>query len=278
MYTVRIGTAGWDIPRTHRETMEDSGSYLERYARCFNAVEVNSSFYRTHRIETYERWAKSVPAAFKFSVKVPKVITHESALRGCRSEIEDFARQVTGLGAKLSVLLVQLPPSLEYEWRPARNFFARLSGETPAQIVCEPRHPSWFAPSVDKCLARWQISRVAADPAPAGGATPAGDASIAYVRLHGSPRIYYSSYTPEFLSSLHERLRTHRRAGQQVWCIFDNTAAFAAWDNARALQALARNRSPAGFTSRPGAPTGLGIRSESCCIGRETRGRNTPRC
>ena len=59
----RIGTAGWSIPRQHAAAFPAGGSHLERYAQRFNAVEINSSFYRPHRRATYERWAASVPTA-----------------------------------------------------------------------------------------------------------------------------------------------------------------------------------------------------------------------
>lgn len=60
---VRTGTAGWSIPAANREAFPGAGSILERYARKMNWVEINSSFYRPHRRETYERWAASPSAA-----------------------------------------------------------------------------------------------------------------------------------------------------------------------------------------------------------------------
>jgi uncharacterized protein YecE (DUF72 family) len=235
MSGICIGTAGWSVP--HR----DGGSHLQRYARCFSAVEINTSFYRPHRMGTYHRWAASVPADFQFSVKVPRAITHDSALRGCRDEIARFSGEVGALGAKLSVVLVQLPPSLEFEQRVAAEFFARLRDAIPAHIVCEPRHSSWFDAGVDRRLTRWGIARAGADPsADERGASPAGDLSVVYFRLHGSPRMYYSSYDAQFLERQHALALNHLDAGRAVWCIFDNTAAFAAWDNALELQALDR--------------------------------------
>ncbi len=78
---IRIGTAGWSIPKEHAAAFPAEGSHLQRYAQVFGAVEINSSFYRPHRRTTYERWAASVPEAFRFAVKVPKTITHEHRLR-----------------------------------------------------------------------------------------------------------------------------------------------------------------------------------------------------
>jgi uncharacterized protein YecE (DUF72 family) len=78
---IRIGCAGWNLPSAKADAFPGPGSHLERYARVLRAVEVNSSFYRPHRRETWERWAGSVPVDFRFSVKVPRQITHFRRLR-----------------------------------------------------------------------------------------------------------------------------------------------------------------------------------------------------
>ena len=76
MTAIKIGTAGWSIPRQNSDSFRANGSALERYATRFAVVEINSSFHRPHRSSTWERWRDSVPAAFRFSVKLPKQITH----------------------------------------------------------------------------------------------------------------------------------------------------------------------------------------------------------
>ena len=107
--------------------MPPGGSHLERYARHLNAVEINSSFYRPHRRTTYQRWAQSVPDDFRFSVKLPKTITHEAGLTDCGALLDRFVDEVTGLGDKLAVLLVQLPPKSALSKRIANRFLPRLS-------------------------------------------------------------------------------------------------------------------------------------------------------
>jgi hypothetical protein len=79
-----VGTAGWNIPRIHRDRFAADGSQLQRYASRLNAAEINTSFYRPHEAAVYRRWAGSVPASFRFAVKVPKLITHERALTRAR--------------------------------------------------------------------------------------------------------------------------------------------------------------------------------------------------
>jgi uncharacterized protein YecE (DUF72 family) len=231
-----IGCAGWSIPKDSADQFAAAGSHLERYASRFNAVEINSSFYRPHLRATYLRWAASVPGSFRFSVKLPRAITHASRLRDARAPLEAFLDQAGGLGEKLGCLLVQLPPSARFDAEVAEEFFALLRSLHSGPVVLEPRHASWFTTQADALLAKKIVGRVAADP-PAGSefaALPGGNHDATYFRLHGSPKIYYSTYSDLYLAALAERLHTtDTRSG--VWCIFDNTASGAAAKNALVL-------------------------------------------
>ena len=101
MSAVRVGTAGWSIPGVHAPLFPGEGSYLERYARVLGAVEIDSSFYRSHRRTTYERWARCVPETFRFTVKVPKEITHRRRLVGPEDVLASFLDEVAGFGSRL---------------------------------------------------------------------------------------------------------------------------------------------------------------------------------
>jgi uncharacterized protein YecE (DUF72 family) len=93
---IRIGTAGWSIPKEHAEPFPIAGSHLERCGAVLNAVEINSSFYRPHRTATYERRAASMPEHFRFAVKVPKAITHERRLKDAGNLLDQFRSEVSG--------------------------------------------------------------------------------------------------------------------------------------------------------------------------------------
>lgn len=238
-----VGTAGWNVPRTYADRFPQAGSHLERYAQRFNAVEINTSFYRPHRVATYERWAAAVPEQFRFAVKVPRTITHERRLENVDEPLARFLDEIAGLGLKLGPLLLQLPPSLPFQSGTSGEFLQRFRRTFSGSIVCEPRHPSWFAPSVNTLLADLLIARVAVDPAPVPQASePGGWQGLAYHRLHGSPRIYYSAYRPDVLDALAERLAAEAKDGLPNWCIFDNTAEFAATSDALStLERLSRD-------------------------------------
>jgi uncharacterized protein YecE (DUF72 family) len=220
-----IGTAGWSIPKAHRERFGVGDSILARYATRLNAVEINSSFYRPHKSATYARWAGTVPDDFRFAVKMPKAITHEKRLKDASAPLEAFLGECAALGKKLGPLLVQLPPSLKFA---STGFFGMLRDRFQGTAVCEPRHPTWFTPEAEALLKEHRIARVAADPAPVPeAAKPFGD--IAYFRWHGAPRMYYSDYDDVSLAALKTRLP------KDAWVIFDNTALGHATANALAV-------------------------------------------
>jgi uncharacterized protein YecE (DUF72 family) len=238
---IRIGTASWGLPKAEAAAFPGEGVHLERYARVFDAVEINTSFYRPHRTTTYERWAMTVPEGFRFAVKVPRAITHEARLQEVDPLLDRFLAEVSGLGPRLGPLLVQLPPSLAFEAGSAGRFLRDLRHRTAAPIACEPRHPSWFVPEVEALLEELGIGRVAADPAPVPGAgAPGGWRGLTYLRLHGSPRIYHSPYDDAAIRSALGGLAQRRAEGSACWCIFDNTAAFAAIPNALTAKRMTR--------------------------------------
>jgi uncharacterized protein YecE (DUF72 family) len=231
--TLLIGTAGWSLRREAWPQFPGEGTHLERYARVFRCVEINSTFYRPHRASTFARWAASVPPGFRFALKIPKTVTHEAKLAGPRSLVETFLADIEPLGAAADCLLVQLPPKLEFDEPCARAFFSFLRDRFPRSIAVEPRHASWFTPAVEQLLVELRIARVAADPPRApGGDEPGGWDGLLYYRLHGSPRVYYSTYDADFLARLAARMVESSRTGTPTWCIFDNTALGAATANA----------------------------------------------
>jgi uncharacterized protein YecE (DUF72 family) len=233
--TIRIGTAGWSIPRQVAGEFPAEGTALKRYAARFEAAEINSSFHRPHRESTWQRWHDSVPVDFRFSVKLPKSITHDRKLVDCADLTEEFLAQCKPLEGKLAVLLVQLPPRLAFDQTVAAAFFADLGRRTKAQVVCEPRHPSWFATDAEFLLDRYCVARVAADPTVCdAGAVPGGWNGLSYWRLHGSPVVYRSSYLDR-IDSYAARIKQAAEAAADIWCIFDNTASSAGAGDALAL-------------------------------------------
>jgi hypothetical protein len=184
-----------------------------------------------------------------YAIDIERVID-QARQNGCFFEINSspdrsevfsaFLEQINSLHEKLGPVLIQLPPSLEFDYARARKFLALIRGSFSGDVVWEPRHGSWFDLQVDALLMEYQIARVAADPAcvPAA-ARPGGLASLAYFRLHGSPRRYFSAYSSDSLNMIVAQAAS-LGARARVWCIFDNTAFGAAIPNALELAAKLR--------------------------------------
>jgi uncharacterized protein YecE (DUF72 family) len=236
MSTVYLGTAGWSIPRLFADQFPEGDSHLARYAKRFTAVEINTSFYRLHQPSTYARWADTTPPDFRFVVKLPLQITHRSRLQDV-VVLDEFLYGVHHLAEKLGGLLVQLPPGLAFDQHMVQPFFATLRRRYQGLVVCEPRHITWFGDIPDRLMADFAVVRAAVDPAPLpAAAEPGGWQDVIYYRLHGSPRVYVSSYPADFLQGLAARLSDSQ--APDTWCMFNNTGSFAATANALDLARL----------------------------------------
>ena len=240
---VRVGTAGWSLPAPWQDRFPEGETHLHAYARVLDAAEINRTFRKTPRPSTFGRWAGAVPDGFRFSVKVPRRITHDLRLEDAGGELDAFLESVGELDDRLGPLLIQLPPSLTFDPATASAFLETLRERRVGPDVLEARHASWFTDRADALLAEHRVARVAADPprADADG-RPGGWEGLAYFRLHGRPRIYYSAYReagssrgeagaareddgPAGLAPWLDRIRTAAERAGEVWCVFDNTAA-----------------------------------------------------
>lgn len=236
-----IGTAAWSITRSSAHRFATEGSSLTRYASVFDGVEINSSFYKKHKPETWQRWAASVPDRFRFAVKVSKRVTHELRLKNAEADFDMFLHDVRLLGDRLGPILLQLPPTLTFDEDVASGFFDHVRKVFDGRVVIEPRHRSWADAAASQLLAHHGIVRVVADPAVMEREGEA-QGGFLYLRLHGSPKIYYSEYDDE-------RIRVYARLLAQApadsWCIFDNTASGAALVNALEMLDIMNEDAPA---------------------------------
>ncbi len=166
---IRIGTAAWSF-EDWREAFYPAdlpqSRLLEFYSNYLPAVEVDSTFYGPPPEETVLRWAEMTPAGFRFACKLPREITHVCKLRDCSTELGNFLRAIEPLAAKLSVILVQLPPSFTpREGRaPLRNFLKQLPRDF--RFAIEFRNPGWHRPNIIGLLETYRAAWVWADTSP----------------------------------------------------------------------------------------------------------------
>lgn len=180
-------------------------------------------------MSTKQRLTRSgrTPAQFKFSVKLNKIFTHEQRLINDQDEVKESLGKIFELGEKMGFLLVQLPPSLQFDLKIAQIFFAQLRKIYSGPLAFEPRHESWK--NSLSMLEDFDVTKVHADPEPCPW-TNLKPKKNSYFRLHGAPEIYRSSYSPEELIQWEEKM--FQSQAQENWCIYDNTALFHAVPNA----------------------------------------------
>lgn len=166
--TVRVGCQGWNYDdwvtgpgeRVFYPQGTRSQGMLEVYARVFETVEVDSTFYAIPPLSTFEGWAKRTPPGFTFSLKLPREITHELALgEGSTAIVEEFCERARVLETKLACILIQLPPQFELTKENGlalRAFLPRLPRDIRFSI--EFRSAGWLKQSVFDFLAEHNVS------------------------------------------------------------------------------------------------------------------------
>jgi uncharacterized protein YecE (DUF72 family) len=144
-----IGTSGYSYPEWRGSFYPanlPAGDMLPFYACHFSTVEINNTFYRMPSAQALTGWDAATPDLFKLTLKAPRRITHDSRLQNCADAVQSFCQVASTLGAKLGVLLFQLPPSLKKDLVLLDGFLALLGRGTRAAL--EFRHPSWHCPEV----------------------------------------------------------------------------------------------------------------------------------
>jgi uncharacterized protein YecE (DUF72 family) len=208
---------------------------LPFYAREFSTVEINSTFYHLPRESTIERWREISPPAFTFAVKGSRYITHRLRLAEAKEPLELFYGRVTGLTEKLGVVLFQMPPSLRRDDDRLESFLGILDPKLRHAI--EFRHASWFDDGVYELLGRFNAA-FCCQSHPDLPDTVVRTADFLYVRFHGVPSLYASSYSKRELARWAKMIREAAGEKAPVYCYFNNDAEGHAVADARTLREL----------------------------------------
>jgi uncharacterized protein YecE (DUF72 family) len=237
-----IGTSGWHYPHWRGAFYPadlPAHDWLAFYAREFNAVEVNASFYRLPTLATVRAWCAAVPGHFRFALKASRYITHMKKLRAPHTSLRAFLAVAQALGNKCGSLLFQLPP----HWRCNPERLAAFLKALPKNRECafELRDPSWHNPEVYALLRRYNAAFCIYELA--GFESPQViTADFAYIRLHGPAAYAYGgSYSDNALEVWAERIRDWKKL-RRVYAYFDNDEAGHAVRNALALRTLLESR------------------------------------
>lgn len=234
-----IGTSGW----SYEDWKDDfyagvpRARWLEHYAGCFDAVEINASFYHTLKPATLEGWRLRTPGSFRFCLKASRYITHIQRLEMTDDSLSRLRAQVETLGNKVAVVLWQLPQGLSRDLDLLERFARRLDDWTNVRHAVEFRNSTWFEDEVAQCLSAHRLAAVQSHAAdwPLWSAVTT---DLVYIRLHGGVRTYHSAYSKATLARWSERVRQWLAEGREVHVYFDNTAAGHALRNAVAFARL----------------------------------------
>jgi len=201
-----IGTSGWSYYHWtgifYPEGLEKK-AWLSYYARWFNTVEINSTFYRLPFKNVVKGWKNKVPENFTFAVKGSKTVTHNKRLKNAKEDVDKFIDRISLLESNLGVVLWQLPPSLKKDKALLEDFLKVLPKNMRHSI--EFRHKSWFDDEIYSVLEDHDIAFCIVDSKKLKSPW-IKTASFVYVRFHGPEKLYASEYSEEYLKNIAEKL------------------------------------------------------------------------
>jgi len=242
---IHIGTSGWH----YKHWVGDF--YPERYppdkmfpwyAREFNTVEINNSFYRLPEEKTFQRWKDLAPPRFIFAVKASRFITHIKRLKDARNSIDLLMSRVEPLGPALGPVLFQLPPRWKVNVERLPEFLSLLP-KGPSFVI-EFRDESWYTRQVYELLRRHNVALCIHDwremPWP-----KQLTANFTYIRFHGSGSRYGGSYPNAHLCEWADRIRSWKGRLGEIFVYFNNDIGGHAIRNALSLREMLDRDVPA---------------------------------
>jgi len=238
MNRIRIGCSGWNYGHW-RERFYPRGlpqrRWFEFYAEHFDTVEINNSFYRLPKAETFETWRAQAPAGFCYAVKANRFLTQAKKLKDCAEPLQRMMTPFRALGDRLGPILYQLPPRFRINLERLEEFLQLAPRDV--TNVFEFREPSWYTDETFALLERYGASFCVHDMQ--GSITARLSVGpVAYVRFHGGEGKYWGRYPEDGLLGWTDWLVERARSGRTVWCYFNNDIDAHAIHDALTLKAM----------------------------------------
>jgi uncharacterized protein YecE (DUF72 family) len=236
---IRIGTSGFHYAHwkgSFYPAKTPGDKMLEWYARHFDTVELNNSFYRLPTPEAFDDWRKATPPTFVFAVKASRFLTHNKKLKDPENALDNLLPRAARLGKKLGPILFQLPPHWRVNVERLDNLLTVLPRDLRYAFEC--RDLSWITPEVNAVLKRFNAAFCIYELA--GYHSPMSlTADFTYVRLHGpAAGKYQGSYRDERLREWALQVKAWARDLKAVYIYFDNDQAGYAPRNALTLRKM----------------------------------------
>lgn len=208
-----------------------SAKWLEYYSSVFNALELNSTFYRQPQLSALKKYAGVVPNGFVFAVKMSRYLTHIKRLNQCAEEVQIFQDHVyEGLQDKLGAFLFQLPASFKYSAENLEHVLASVPSGP--QNVVEFRDQSWWNQDAREAFKQHCITVCNVD-YPGLNVNFQMSTDVFYFRLHGNPDLFKSRY---LISELERFEKNIPGTAKEHFIFFNNTYFDAGYTNAREMK------------------------------------------
>lgn len=232
-----IGTSGWNYDHWKGVFYPKdlpSDEWLGFYARHFDTVEVNYSFYRLPERETFEKWASETPDDFTFAVKASRYLTHQKKLNEPEEPAARMISHAEGLGRKLGPILCQLPPRWKVNVPRLAHFLSILP--TTHRYVMEFRDPSWYTDEVYDLLREHGVALCIMS-APDLPRIVKATAPFVYIRMHNGGAETEGNYQDPQLEWWADQVKSFLESGD-VYVYFNNDYKGFAVRNARTLERM----------------------------------------
>lgn len=233
---IRIGTSGWHYDDwTGRFYPADlpKSKWLRYYVGHFDTVEINNTFYRQPKPETFLNWQKQAPKNFLYTVKANRYITHVKRLKNPEKSLEKFLKGALLLKKNLGTVLYQLPPNMHKNLDRLRSFMESL----PEKIISvfEFRHESWFSEDTYELLREFNAPFCIHDMV-ATEVPRIITSDVIYIRFHGPTGKYAGNYTDSDLRDWAKWIKNNLNAKKAIFAYFNNDIDGHAVSNAKTLR------------------------------------------
>ena len=235
-HNIRIGTSGWHYEhwggRFYPEGLPKS-KWLQHYAKHFDTVEINNTFYQLPKQQTFENWHKQAPKNFLYTVKANRYITHIKRLKDVSEPLDRFFKGACLLKDNLGPILYQLPPSFHKDLDRLEGFVRLLPKKLTA--IFEFRHESWFSEDTYKLLDKFGAGFCSHD-MPGIESPRVITGKVIYIRFHGPTGRYQGNYTKPMLEDWARWIKENIKQVRSVYAYFNNDIDANAIRNAKMLK------------------------------------------
>jgi uncharacterized protein YecE (DUF72 family) len=235
---VRIGCSGWIYAHWRGRFYPEKLAvkrWFAFYAEHFETVEINNSFYRLPKAETFDTWREQAPPEFCYAVKANRFLTQAKKLKDCAEPLDRMMTPFRHLQPALGPVLYQLPPRFRLNLERLESFLELAPKDV--LNVFEFRDKSWYADEVFALLDRHGASFCAHD-MPELQSPRIAVGPVAYVRFHGGTGKYSGRYSDAHLLDWADWMLAQAREGRSVWAYFNNDIEGAAIHDALTLKSM----------------------------------------